>query len=59
MVYAVLWGSLLIAIFMITYKLNKDTPIPTSAQAAVDQSKCSSCSQLACSHHQLNKEDTK
>lgn len=54
---AVLWMAFLIAVFIGTYILNKNTPKPEGCE---DMSECSGCHNFACSHHTAHhKEENK
>ena len=47
-VWTIVWLVILIAIFIGTYLLNKNTPKPEGCE---DMSECVGCNNIACSHH--------
>lgn len=42
----------LVAVYILTYALNKKTPIPEECREAFDDATCTSCHNFSCSHHQ-------
>lgn len=56
-IWAIVWLVILIAIFIGTYLLNKNTPQPEGCE---DMSECVGCNNIACSHHSAHhKEEVK
>lgn len=42
---------LLVALFFISYVLNKKTPIPEECKNLIDEEKCVGCQNITCSHY--------
>lgn len=54
---AILWMAILIAVFVGTYILNKNTPKPEGCD---DMDECGGCHNIACSHNDAHhKEEIK
>ncbi len=51
-----LWISLLIGVFIITYILNKKTPKPEGCEDIIKTAGCAGCKQFSCGHHPDRKE---
>lgn len=51
-VWAIIWMAVLIAVFVLTYVLNRNTPRPEGCE---EMSECSGCANVACSHHSAHK----
>lgn len=43
-------GSL-VAVYVLSYLLNKRTPVPESCLTELDKATCKSCHNFSCSHH--------
>lgn len=43
-------GSLVL-VYVLSYMLNKRTPIPEECKDLISEASCKSCSNFACSHH--------
>jgi putative exporter of polyketide antibiotics len=43
--------AVLVLIFVITFVLNKRTPLPEGSVEIIDEASCSACNNHACSHH--------
>ena len=46
--YIMLGG--LVAVYILSYVLNKKTPIPEECKVAFDEATCTSCHNFSCSH---------
>lgn len=51
---SILWVALLVAIFIGSYILNKNTPKPEGCE---DMSECSGCNNFACTHHSVHRKE--
>ena len=47
--YIMLGG--LVAVYILSYALNKKTPVPEECIIAFDEATCGSCHNFSCSHH--------
>ena len=47
----ILWVLFLVAIFIITYILNKKTPKPEGCEDRIKNAGCRGCKMLSCGHH--------
>ena len=43
-------GSL-VFVYVLSYALNKRTPVPEECKVAIDEATCTSCHNFSCSHH--------
>lgn len=41
----------LVLIYVLSYLLNKRTPVPEGCEVAVNKASCKSCHNFSCSHH--------
>ena len=49
----------LVALFFISYVMNKKTPIPKECQDLEENEACIGCKNVSCSHYKSEKEDSK
>ena len=41
----------LVAVYMLSYLLNKKTPIPEECKIEFDEATCTACHNFSCTHH--------
>jgi len=41
----------LVTVYILTYMLNKKTPVPAECLDLIDDATCTSCNNFSCSHH--------
>jgi len=41
----------LVLVYVLSYVLNKKTPVPEECLSEIDKATCNSCHNFACSHH--------
>jgi len=46
----------LVTVYILTYMLNKKTPIPEECRDLINDASCTSCHNFSCSHHQDDEE---